>query len=177
MEKLAQHNREKFVDLLSERLAFERATIELYDSVLTKMRRLRDPVSIRLIAPLEDFREHEKEHTRWLEEVLRQLGATGNERTGLTELAWRESSGIERAIRNDEEAIHLVHALLSAELVDNAGWELLLELADEADDEFARREFLKRLHEEKEHLFELRRAMLSVARKEILGSLGGHAGM
>ena len=62
-----------------------------------------------------------------------------------------------------------MHALLTAELVDNAGWELLLELADDADDADARREFRKRLHEEEEHLIFMRRAVVAFARRNVLG--------
>ncbi len=40
----------------------------------------------------------------------------------------------------------MFHALFAAELVDNAGWDLLVQLADEADDDEARRAFKKRLH-------------------------------
>ena len=171
MQKLARHNRDKLIDILSERLAFERASVKLYDVVLSKMRNLKDPVSIRLYAPLEDFRGHEKEHEEWLESQLRALGATGHERTDRADLVERESIGIERVVRGDDDVVHLVHALLTAELVDNAGWELLLELADDADDDVARRDFRKRLHEEEEHLSELRRAMLSIVRREVLGSI------
>jgi bacterioferritin (cytochrome b1) len=172
MNKLAQHNRDKLVDILSERLAFERAGVKLYDTVLMKMRDMKDPVARRLFAPLEDFRTHEKEHEEWLEEQLRALGATAHETTDLSDLVQRESIGLERVVKGDHDVVHLIHALLTAELVDNAGWELLLELADEADDDVARREFRKRLHEEEEHLDELRRAMLSIVRKEVLGSIG-----
>jgi bacterioferritin (cytochrome b1) len=172
MQKLARHNRDKLIDILSERLAFERAGVKLYDVVLAKMRSLKDPVSLRLFAPLQDFREHEKEHEEWLEAQLRTLGATAHEITDLSDLVQRESLGIERVVNGDDDVVHLVHALLTAELVDNAGWELLLELADDADDDVARREFRKRLHEEEEHLAELRRAMLSIVRRQVLGSIG-----
>lgn len=172
MNKLAQHNRDKLIDILSERLAFERAGVKLYDTVLMKMRDLNDPVARRLFGSLEDFRRHEKEHEEWLEEQLRALGATAHEKTDLSDLVERESMGIEKVVKGDKDVAHLIHALLTAELVDNAGWELLLELADDADDDVARREFRKRLHEEEEHLAELRRAMLGIVRKEVLGSIG-----
>jgi bacterioferritin (cytochrome b1) len=168
MKKLAQHNRAKVVDILSERLAFERASVKLYDTVIGKMRALSDPVSVRLIAPLEDFRGHEKEHEEWLEEQLRALGADAMRESDSASLTLRESSGIEQVVLRDDDAVHLVHALLTAELSDNAGWELLLELAEEAEDDVARRELRKRLHQEEEHLAELRRAMISIVRKEIL---------
>ena len=65
-----------------------------------------------------------------------------------------------------------VHALLTAELVDNAGWQLLLELADEADDLEARQAFRRRLHEEEDHLIFTRRLVERLTRKELLGSTG-----
>lgn len=170
MQKLARHNRDKLIDILSERLACERAGVKLYDVVLSKMKNMTDPVSVRLYAPLEDFRGHEKEHEEWLESQLRTLGATGHEHTDRADLVQRESIGIERVVRGDDDVVHLVHALLTAELIDNSGWELLLELADDADDDVARREFRKRLHEEAEHLSALRLAMLSIVRREVLGS-------
>jgi hypothetical protein len=60
-------------------------------------------------------------------------------------------------------------ALLTAELIDNAGWELLLELADDADDADARREFRKRAHHEEEHLLFARRAVVACSRRTLLG--------
>ncbi len=38
MEKLAQHGAAKVIDVLNERLAFERAGVKLYDRVLEVMR-------------------------------------------------------------------------------------------------------------------------------------------
>jgi hypothetical protein len=67
----------------------------------------------------------------------------------------------------------MFHALLTTELADNAGWELLIELADDVDDDEMRREFKKRLHEEEEHLIFVRRAVMAFARTEVLGRVAG----
>lgn len=69
----------------------------------------------------------------------------------------------------DNEVSHLFHALLTAELADNAGWDLLASLADEAGDRDAERAFKKRLHEEEEHLIFARKAVERLARREVLG--------
>src|SRR6266542_1220897 len=39
MEKLAEKNKEKVIDVLAERLCFERASVKLYDKVLDRMER------------------------------------------------------------------------------------------------------------------------------------------
>jgi hypothetical protein len=72
-------------------------------------------------------------------------------------------------IAMDEELPHLFHALLTAELVDDSGWKLLLELADEAEDHEARRELQKRALEEEQHLIFIRSVVAALARREVLG--------
>ncbi|HEU4612003.1 MAG TPA: hypothetical protein VFS15_07990, partial [Kofleriaceae bacterium] len=57
----------------------------------------------------------------------------------------------------------------TAELADNAGWDLLVTLADEAGDRDAKKAFKKRLHAEEEHLIFVRRAVQKIARREVLG--------
>lgn len=79
----------------------------------------------------------------------------------------RESAGIEEVIK-DRKPSHYLHALMTAELADNAGWDLLAQIADEASDHTAKRQFKKRLHEEEEHLLFLRRALERLTRREVL---------
>lgn len=70
---------------------------------------------------------------------------------------------------SDAELPHLLHAMLAAELVDNAGWDLLAQVADEAGDGKAKRAFKKRLHEEEDHLTFVRKAVEKLAFGEVLG--------
>jgi bacterioferritin (cytochrome b1) len=169
METLATYNREKVIDLLSERLEFERAGVKLYDTILEKIEGATDPNVSRLLPDMRKHRDQEKEHEEWLEEQIRSLGGDANKKTEMAELTLRESKGIEEVVSQDDQVTHLFHALLTAELVDNAGWELLIELADDADDREARREFKQRLHEEEDHLIFARQAVLWFARKDVLG--------
>lgn len=173
MKKLARHNRDKVVALLGERLAFEQSIVKLYDVVLHKMRDSSDPMSRRLYAPLEDFRAHEKEHEHWLDEQIRALTPVTTTVSDIApvrmvaELVDRVTATLQ-ARGSGGGVVPLVQSLLTAELLDNSGWEILLELADDAEDDVARREFRKRLHQEEEHLSELRRAFLSIMRREVL---------
>jgi bacterioferritin (cytochrome b1) len=170
MQELSKRNRVKVIDLLMERLTFERSGVQLYDAVIAKVRASRDTQVQQMLDRLQEHRDEEKEHEEWLEAQLRALGADAHGTTEMSDLIKRESKGIEDVILDgDNEIVHNFHALLAAELVDNAGWDLLVELADEAGDRDAKKAFKKRLHEEEEHLIFMRRAIQKLARRDVLG--------
>jgi bacterioferritin (cytochrome b1) len=169
MKKLAQAHPEKLLDLLNERLKFERTGVKLYDMVLAKLNLCKDQTFTPMIGQIKTVREQEKEHEEWLEDCIRGLGGTAHEETELSELVERESKGVMDVVATDDEIPHLFHALLTAELVDNNGWKLLLTIADEADDDEARREFRKRAREEEEHLIFIRSVVAALTRRDVLG--------
>jgi bacterioferritin (cytochrome b1) len=169
MKELAAKNRDKVLDLLNERLTFEREGVKLYDAIVQNMQSVSSPEIGRMLPAMKEHRDQEKEHEEWLEDQIRALGGTAHDKTEMSELIKMESSGVSQVVNTDKDLVHQMHALLTAELVDNAGWELLLELADDADDADARREFRKRLHEEEEHLIFARRAITAFARRNVLG--------
>jgi rubrerythrin len=169
MDKLGQKNKDKVIDMLAERLQFERSGVKLYDAVIKKMQSSREPSVTKMLDQMQEHRDQEKEHEEWLEECIRQLGGDDKQMTEKARLIQQESKGIEEVIMKDAEIPHLFHALLAAELVDNAGWDLLVQLADEADDNKAKRDFKKRLHEEEEHLILVRETMKKFAAHEVLG--------
>lgn len=170
MDILAQHNRSKVVDLLMERLTFERASVKLYDRVLERMIDSDNPEVQRMLQAMREHREEEKEHEEWLEAQLRALDANPHGESELSRLIETESMGIEEVVLHSGAQLpHLLHAMLAAELVDNAGWELLVQLADEAGDKAAKKGFKKRLHEEEKHLLFLRKVMERLNLREVLG--------
>jgi rubrerythrin len=167
MQKLARYDKVKLIDLLSERLAFERAGVGLYDSVLDRLDSSTALWAFR--EELEKFRADEMEHRDWLASQIERLGGDPDVETDLALLVDQESAGIQMIVAVDDVFSHAMHALLSAELMDNAGWELLIELADDADDREAREEFRVRLHQEENHLLFARTTMLALVRKAVLG--------
>ena len=170
MQELIKFNRPKVIDLLTARLTFERVGVKLYDAIIGKVQIIGDAQAQRMLDQLQEHRDEEKEHEEWLEEQIRALGADAHGTSEMSELETRESKGIEDVILDgDNEISHLMHALLTAELADNAGWDLLVSLADEAGDRDAKKAFKKRLHEEEEHLIFARRAVVKLARREVLG--------
>ena len=169
MKELANYDKAKVIDSLNERLAFERAGVKLYDRICDVIRSGADENPKRMLEEMEQHRSEEKEHEEWLEEQIRTLGGDAHSETDKSRLITRESKGIEEVVMSDAELPHLFHALLAAELVDNAGWDLLVQIADEAGDRDAKKEFKKRLHEEEDHLLFLRKAMEKLSFNEILG--------
>jgi len=53
------------------------------------------------------------------------------------------------------------------ELVDNAGWDLLVQIAREFGDSDAKKQFKKRLHEEEKHLLFVRETLLELTKKDV----------
>ena len=165
MDKLASKNVSRVVDLLNERLAFERTGVKLYDALLARLRASMDPAVKALVEPVQEQRDQEKEHEEWLEAEIRALGGTPHALSEHAVLAQAEAEGIERVLRRDESIPHDFHALLAAELADNAGWDLLVQLADAFDDSEAKEQFEKRLREEEEHLLFMRKTLLELTRR------------
>ncbi len=170
MQDLMKYNPEKVIDFLTERLVFERTGVKLYDAIVAKIEATGDDNLRRMLDPMREHRDEEKEHEEWLEEQIRALGGDAHGTTEMSDLVTRESKGIADVILDgDNDISHLFHALLTAELADNAGWDLLVQLADEAGDHSAKRQFKKRLHEEEDHLIFVRRAVEKLACHVVLG--------
>ena len=69
MRKLAGKNVSRVIDLLNERLVFERSGVMLYDKVLERMRR--DPQAAPMLEQMQEHRDEEKEHAAMTLEWLR----------------------------------------------------------------------------------------------------------
>ncbi|MGE5048484.1 MAG: ferritin-like domain-containing protein [Deltaproteobacteria bacterium] len=167
MDKLAKKNVSRVIDLLNERLAFERTGVKLYDTLLARLQVSTDPAVKALVGQVQEHREEEHEHEEWLEEQIRALGGTAHALSEHAVLAQAEAEGVERVMRRDDSIPHDFHALLTAELADNAGWDLLMKLADEFGDSKAKKEFKKRLHEEEKHLLFVRETLFELTKQVI----------
>jgi bacterioferritin (cytochrome b1) len=170
MEQLTEYNAPMVLDLLGGRLAYERTGVKLYDAVIRKIELNPDRRYHRVLDYLRHIRDEEKEHEEWLESQIRALGGTAHEITAMAQLESEETSGVMSVVVDGHQHVpHLLHALLAAELADNAGWDLLVKLADEAGDKQAKLQFKKRLMEEAKHLAFVREAVVRAAELEVLG--------
>ena len=135
MENLGKMNPEKVIDVLGERLAFERSGVKLYDAILKKVKASRHTQLKKLVHELEEHRDQEEEHAEWCAEQIRALGGDPDEKTERALLVEIEAQGLEEVIFGDAPLSQMFHALNTAELADNGGWALLVGLADQAGDE------------------------------------------
>jgi bacterioferritin (cytochrome b1) len=170
MRRLAEQNRGKLIDLLMERLAFERAAMGLYDVVIGRLRE-EEPAVRRMLPQVEVQRDQEAEHVDWLETQVRALGGNPEGMTGRSRLVARELSGVEEVVRDRGARIaELLHALLAFELSDAAGWRVLVALAERVSDEPARLAFDGRLRHEEAHCAFLQRALEALTENDVTGA-------
>jgi len=119
MRKLAEKNVGRVIDLLNERLAFERTGVKLYDRMLLRMRLSADREIKRMVDRMQRFRDEEREHEEWLEDQIRNLHGDDHMPTDKSVLVLTETQGIERVVQRDPRLQHDFHALLTAELADS----------------------------------------------------------
>jgi hypothetical protein len=163
-----------FFDKLGERIAFERGSTRLYEALIAKYTAVggadgadraggadrADGADGGVGAAAEEteletlrrIRSEELSHFRMLSDVARQLGADPTAETPCADVIATASMGLLQVVCDPRTTLEQsLNAVLTAELTDNAGWELLTELAKSAGlDEIAER-FAEALADEEEH--------------------------
>jgi len=141
------------VDKLGERLAFERGGVRLYDTLLLKCRAMPDLLAPDEVQTLMLFRQQEQEHLRLVVQALEKLGADPTAQTPCADLVGVQGMGLVQAINDPRTSlVQSLGVVMDAELIDNAGWEMLMELARAAGHEEIARSFMPALQQEAQHL-------------------------
>ncbi len=146
-----------FLDKLGERLAFERGGVRLYDALLVKLEAAHVHPGGPTRAELEKIRDDELRHFGLLVDAMRDLGGDPTAMTPCADAIAVASSGLVQLLT--EPRITLSQALtgiLTAELADNEGWELLASLAEDLDQGQLAARFRMALSEEADHLARVR---------------------
>jgi rubrerythrin len=164
-----------FMDKIGERIAFERGGTRLYDALITKFQAvdaqgeevlpsassLRGPDgqkvgSVSSEMPLQTLmriRNEELQHFKMLGLAMEKLGGDPTAQTPCADVQATASMGIMQVVTDPRTTLaQSLNAMLSAELTDNAGWELLVQLAEEAGETELAGQFLGALGQEQEHL-------------------------
>lgn len=156
VNKLAGKNPVVFIDKLGERLAFERTGTRLYDYLINKCEILQADSGIS-IDTLRRFRKEEALHFKLVAEALESLGADPTAQTPGADVAAVASSGVLQVLSDPRTSVpQSLEAILTAELVDNAGWELLFKMAGAMELHDMEADFRAALLEEEEHLAQIR---------------------
>lgn len=154
MEMLKGESPQILLDKLGERLAFERTGTRLYDALITKCEVMLDEIEISMtIADLEDIREDEARHFLMVSDAIDALGGDPTSQTPSADLCGVESMGLVQVLNDPRTSIaQSLHAMVTAELSDKAGWETLIALADEHGLTDIVNNFTVALNHEREHL-------------------------
>jgi hypothetical protein len=165
-----------FMDKLGERIAFERGGTRLYDALITKYQGVQAlgqevlPSADQVMAedgagavssrpgesPLETLqriRSEELEHFKMLGASMLKMGGDPTAMTPCADVQGTASLGLIQVLTDPRTTLaQCLNAILTAELTDNAGWELLIQLAEEEGETELAGRFLGALSQEQEHL-------------------------
>ena len=169
------------LDKLGERLAFERSGTRLYDALIVKYRASRQlqPGSLPPadrgdgasqedpLATLENIRADELAHFNMLCDAMRQLGGDPTAQTPCADVSAVASSGLMQVVNDPRTTLaQCLSAVLTAELTDNAGWELLISLAEESGQSDLVGQFLAALAQEQQHLSIIKHWLSSIVAEQ-----------
>ena len=149
---------EVFIDKLGERLAFERNGVRLYEAMIAKARSL--DAGSELVGVLQHLRDEEFEHMLLVRQAIESLGADPTAQTPCADVAGVMAMGIMQVLTDPRTNLaQCMNALLTAELTDNAAWELLIELAQAAGHPNIAESFVKAKSQEDDHLVKIKTLM------------------
>jgi len=141
------------LDKLGERLAFERTGTRLYDALLAKCDVMRDAPAGMARDHVADIRRDEARHFLLLKDAIESLGGDPTAQTPGADVAGVESQGLVQVLGDPRTSLaQSLHAVLTAELADRAGWETLIMLAGEAGQDDLVAGFTLALEDEHRHL-------------------------
>lgn len=142
------------LDKLAERLAFERSGTRLYDALLAKCQALGTEGCSITEAEVERIRNEEALHFIQVGQAIEQLGGDPTCQTPSADLVGVESLGLVQVLCDPRTSLsQALHAILTAELSDQAGWESLIALADLQDQQELVQMGTIALAQERDHVF------------------------
>lgn len=145
------------IDKLGERLAFERTGARLYETLVEKCEAEGAPPTGPTIAELEQIRLDEIAHFELVRDVIEELGGDPTAMTPSADVSAVASTGLLQVVDDARTTLkQSLEAMLIAELADNDGWMLLIELSRSAGHDALVERFEKAKLREEEHLDKVR---------------------
>ncbi|HEX8823164.1 MAG TPA: ferritin-like domain-containing protein [Archangium sp.] len=142
-----------FIDKLGQRAGFERTGVRLYEAALSKLDVFGTWEGGPSREQLEKIRLDELSHFALVKRSIEKLGGDPTALTPAADLQANMSEGVPRMLTDPHvNLLQSLDGLLTAELVDNASWELLIELARELGHTALAEDFQRALDVEQEHL-------------------------
>lgn len=157
MKMMTGNRPQAFIDKLSERLAYERGGTRLYEAAIAKFLEHADELPGVTVSDFTEIRDQEAAHALLIKECIEQLGADPTAQTPSAALVGVETMGFVNAVTDPRTNLaQTLHALLAAELIDEAGWETLIALAENMGQNDMVARFREAEQHEQEHIFKVR---------------------
>ena len=139
------------MDKLGERMAFERSGTRLYDALLVKCAGDRSrTISAKEI---QHIRDEEAMHFALIGAAIQSLGGDPTAQTPCADVAGVEGMGLMQVLNDPATTVaQALHAILVAEMTDNAAWDELIELTGQVGNDDLVARFSKARDNEMEHL-------------------------
>jgi rubrerythrin len=135
------------MDKLGERMAFERSGVRLYDALMVKCN------GSKLMKDIRHIRDEEATHFALVGAAIQSLGGDPTAQTPGADVAGVEGMGLMQVLTDPKTTVaQALHAILVAEMTDNAAWDELIELTTQAGNDDLVARFTKARDEEREHL-------------------------
>lgn len=169
VQKMSGKKPEALIDKIGERLAFERGGVRLYDALLAKCRG-EESVAVPgfSMETATQFRNEELEHFHLLADCLKEIGADPTSMTPCANVVAVEASGLMQVMNEPRMTVsQSLNAILTAELADHDGWELLIQLTEKAGMKKAAERFEEAKRQEDRHLTTVREWCKRAAMEEV----------
>ena len=145
------------LDKLSERLAFERMGTRLYEALINKVSVLGESSPGPTLAELQKIRGDELRHFLLIKNAVTTLGGDPTTQSPCADIAAVASLGLLQVLTDPRTSVtQCLQAMLTAELTDNDGWRMLINLADTLGHAEMVNDFQAALQNEEEHLTNVR---------------------
>lgn len=154
-EKAAAAAMPVLLDMLSDRVAFERGGTRLYESLIRKAET--SGVAAPMIKDLKHIYREELEHFLMLSDMVTALGGDPTVQSPSADVSGVVSHGVMQVVADPRTTfVQSLQAILTAELTDNDGWQMLKEFFAAQGYEAEAKKCAKALEEEQEHLVKVR---------------------
>lgn len=182
MDKMLGQRPEMLMDKISERIAFERGGTRLYDALILKFDVLAQAGEVPDLPMLDGgvtasspreallrIRAQEHQHFQMLCEAMRTLGGDPTAQTPCADVVGMSTLGLMQVVTDPRTTLaQSLNAVLTAELTDDAGWELLVQLAVQSGDTDLAEQFGLALAEEGQHVHTIRNWTAALATAQIV---------
>jgi rubrerythrin len=139
------------MDKLGERLAFERSGTRLYEALMVKC--AADKSAGVPAKELKHIRDEEAMHFALVGAAIESLGGDPTAQTPCADVTGVEGMGLMQVLTDPKTTVaQALHAILVAEMTDNAAWDELIELTMQLENDDLVARFSKARDHEKDHL-------------------------